>query len=267
MTMNDFNPGPEPHEQGESLSATGMFLRALESNSAPPQQPAEANVAKPAAPQAAPAVSGPSSSGPGEFTQMFQALNPAHGSNQAPPSIPVPPVPSAPASSAPANPPSSAPAPSAGPGPGEFTRIFVIQGFQTLHRRRVALRSSLRPRLPPQRLRLLRHLFRPLLRPRLHRPSLHLPSQFNPMIGRVNRRLAQPQSRSTTHRVLRPFLLLRRPPAARPASCRHSLRRGQGHTRRVSRSQFPIGLSRCLRTPLLRRRQSRQASRPAALQD
>jgi hypothetical protein len=117
MTEKDFNSGPGPQEQGEPLSATGMFLRAFDSGGTPSQEP-EGN------PFGAPTTSGPSassvpspapaSSQPGEFTQMFQAMDarstPAASTPVAPPAFSAPVAPK--------------PEP-ASPAPGEFTRIFV----------------------------------------------------------------------------------------------------------------------------------------------
>jgi hypothetical protein len=127
MTVNDFNSGPGSTEQGESLSATGMFLRAFDSNSEAPLQATEEQLAKPAAPPvpSTPIASGPQSSGPGEFTQMFQAREPRQNSVPAPiasqtPQAPPQAVPPRAESQA-----SPAPAQAATPGPGEFTRIFV----------------------------------------------------------------------------------------------------------------------------------------------
>lgn len=124
MTKNDFNS--DPLDQADPLSATGMFLSSFGSTPAPSQEPPETSAAK-ADPFAAPAsgpgttrtdwpppahanpVPPPSSSGPGEFTQMFQARE----QRQSPP----------PVSQAPVASPVAPPAPSQ--GPGDFTRIFV----------------------------------------------------------------------------------------------------------------------------------------------
>jgi hypothetical protein len=156
MTKNDFTSGPEPLEGADSLSATGMFLRAFDSESQAASQgaedPLQASPVKPASapqqgpgttrvdwliepmsppPSAPPSVpSAPSASkpgGPGEFTQMFQAAESRQGST--PPAFQAstpPPV----AAQRPAVSPESQPAPnpsspSASPAPGEFTRIFV----------------------------------------------------------------------------------------------------------------------------------------------
>jgi len=62
MTENDFNSGPGSHEQAEPLSATGMFLRAFDSESPQSQAAPEAEPAKPVT-APAPSVSSPSSSG------------------------------------------------------------------------------------------------------------------------------------------------------------------------------------------------------------
>ena len=125
MTKNDSNS--DPLDQADPLSATGMFLSSFGSTPAPSQESSEAGAAKPdpfaasgpgttrtdwPAPPLSHARSTPSasgSSGPGEFTQMFQAME----------TRPSPP----PVSQPPATTPAVQPAPSQ--GAGEFTRIFV----------------------------------------------------------------------------------------------------------------------------------------------
>jgi hypothetical protein len=122
MTENDFNSGPEPHEQGDALSATGMFLRAFDSGSEAPKEPPKTDLAQPSA---GPTVAVPAASGPGEFTQMFQAPGPRQTAVS--PSIPA----QAPAMARPAaapeprTPPPPTPASNPDSSPGEFTRIFV----------------------------------------------------------------------------------------------------------------------------------------------
>ncbi len=141
MPNDDFKNGPEP----DPLSATGMFcLRSFEAGSTPAQGapdlspgPSPDPWKSTAAPASGPAVTraewpaeqvlptpptashAPApGSGPGEFTQMFQALN-------RPNPEPVAPQASAPAM---AQPLAAAPSASSVPstqGPGEFTRIFV----------------------------------------------------------------------------------------------------------------------------------------------
>ena len=121
MTKNDFNS--DPHDQADPLSATGMFLSSF--GSTPRQEASDTDIAKSLA--GTPATPGPgatrtdwpppsthaspvpSGSGPGEFTQMFQAME----QRQSPPSVSQ-------------QPPASPVAPPAtSQGPGEFTRIFV----------------------------------------------------------------------------------------------------------------------------------------------
>jgi hypothetical protein len=146
MTQNDFTSGPEHPEGADSLSATGMFLRSFDSEPQATDDMSQAGQGKPAAapqpgpgatrvdwlvepvsppPSAAPPASKPG--GPGEFTQMFQAVE----------SRPSPASP--PASQAPFQPPpvaeqpvtrlESQPAPA--PAPGEFTRVFVTGSIPT----------------------------------------------------------------------------------------------------------------------------------------
>src|SRR5579859_5775820 len=126
MAKNDANTGPGVPEPADPLSATGMFLRSFETQSAATEAPsAEKNgtpQAEPTLPTPAPSAT-PSAFGPkpGEFTQLFQSLR----TESAPPATPPvryfapPPPPPAPASP----PMSSAPGTSA--APGEFTRIFT----------------------------------------------------------------------------------------------------------------------------------------------
>src|ERR1700678_3485572 len=88
MTENDFNSGQGPQGQDEPLSATAMFLRSFETTPAPPRETPEESAIKPLPPAQA------SSSGPGEFTQMFQAMEPRANVPSAPPAPPAPaPVP------------------------------------------------------------------------------------------------------------------------------------------------------------------------------
>lgn len=127
MTNHDPNSAPGNQQQDESLSATGMFLRAFDKPAAEQSGEKEApgtaapsswNEDKSAGVQHPPAARDlpKSSGGGGEFTQMFQTL----GSRPSPaepeaakPNSPAPlPRPSAPAESA----------------PGEFTRIFSSGG-------------------------------------------------------------------------------------------------------------------------------------------
>jgi hypothetical protein len=118
MSENDFKSGQGPQGQDEPLSATAMFLRSFDSAPAPSKESAQASEVKPAVapPVFGAEASGPASSsaGPGEFTQMFQAIEAR---------------PSASAPSAAFQTPPPAPKPefqaSSAPAPGEFTRIFV----------------------------------------------------------------------------------------------------------------------------------------------
>lgn len=128
MTDKDDKTSRDNPEQSEPLSATGLFLRAFEAAPEPPKQSSPSPVQSPARPGAEPfgplsAGSGGApqqasegfppppapSSGPGEFTRIFQAA--AAGTA---PSVPAA-VPAAPAS----------PPPPSDAGAGEFTRIFV----------------------------------------------------------------------------------------------------------------------------------------------
>jgi hypothetical protein len=103
MTKNDFNSAPDPLEEGDPLSATGMFLSsfgapAQETSAAkedPFATPATRRADWPASAQSAgPASSGSNSkpaSGPGEFTQMFQTME-SRQSPTPPPPVTQPPV-------------------------------------------------------------------------------------------------------------------------------------------------------------------------------
>ncbi|HEX4320616.1 MAG TPA: hypothetical protein VHZ52_06915 [Acidobacteriaceae bacterium] len=121
MTENDFQSGPGPQDQGEPLSATGMFLRAFDSGSDASQEPAASKPA-PAVPSVP--ASGQPSSQPGEFTQMFQAMNSPAAPAPAQPSYTAPAAPRPEPPAVPAPPPPG-PGVGSGTGPGEFTRIFV----------------------------------------------------------------------------------------------------------------------------------------------
>lgn len=118
--------GSEPPEQSDSLSATGMFLRAFNTEPETPQDLTDetSKGSKAARPQeVSPPAAGYGSAGaPGEFTQFFQspgARGPAAG---------APPL-SATSSAAPApildQPARSAPNQASSRNQGEFTRIFV----------------------------------------------------------------------------------------------------------------------------------------------
>ena len=133
MTNKDRITEGQPSEEADPLSATGMFLSAFGKEMDAPQTRPEEGLAQPAnrletkppvrrteqttAPPAAlspenSAVGGAPKGPPGEFTQMFQAVqNPPKTTPQAPPVQPM-------ASSVEAR--QSTPA-----APGEFTRIFV----------------------------------------------------------------------------------------------------------------------------------------------
>ncbi len=149
MTKNDSNSKPETPENADSLSATGMFLRAFEGKPEGEQKPFEpAPTSKTTAGIDArrsdpPPVTGvlrqpPFSPGqgsvrgsaaeaaPGEFTQLFQSLDKPAGPNSAnQPPHSSPPIAATDAGAtavlrAPSQPPAAADT-----GPGEFTRIFV----------------------------------------------------------------------------------------------------------------------------------------------
>ncbi len=122
MTKNDSNS--DPLEQADPLSATGMFLSSFGSTPTPSQESPEAGAAKPDPfatsgpgttrtdwPAPSPSHPSPTSSatGPGEFTQMFQAME----TRPSPPPVSQPPAASQAAQPAPSQ------------SAGEFTRIFV----------------------------------------------------------------------------------------------------------------------------------------------
>ena len=93
MTEKGKKPGTEAASQPDPLSATGMFLNAFAPQPEPAMEQAQESPAKGAAKPAQ----------PGEFTQMFQKLEPP----------PSPPLPQPRSSNRPAQ------------EPGEFTRTFV----------------------------------------------------------------------------------------------------------------------------------------------
>ena len=93
MTEKGKKPGTEAASQPDPLSATGMFLNAFAPQPEPAAEQAQESPAKGAAKPAQ----------PGEFTQMFQKLEPP----------PSPPLPQTRSSNSPAQ------------EPGEFTRTFV----------------------------------------------------------------------------------------------------------------------------------------------
>ncbi|KAA6461945.1 hypothetical protein DYQ86_09895 [Acidobacteria bacterium AB60] len=121
--MSNDKPEGRPAGEADSLSATGMFLRAFgesakpESASPDPFQESAANREQPAAADRAAAAK----AGPGEFTQLFQSLEskpmaapPAPAGNEVQTRGAI-----APGRPAVPNPPEQA------GGAGEFTRIFV----------------------------------------------------------------------------------------------------------------------------------------------
>ena len=129
MTKSDPNSGPESPRQTESLSATGMFLRAFESNVEPTREPAKPEAPMPAVVPASESqglrADRPVQQGaqPGEFTQMFQRLEPRQNPTPAPQVVHEAPTQTAtesPKPGAKAEPPASL-----GQEPGEFTQIFV----------------------------------------------------------------------------------------------------------------------------------------------
>jgi hypothetical protein len=120
MTTNKSDSGPDNSEQAESLSATGMFLRAFGESPKPDPAPEDPLKASPAKVPAQPAVQRPAAPAQtaGEFTQMFHT--------------PEPRQPAAPVSPASGDHPGASAARTAGQPPteqdrgaGEFTRIFV----------------------------------------------------------------------------------------------------------------------------------------------
>ena len=128
-------PSDKPGET-DSLSATGMFLRAFGENPKADAAPSDPLFGSPAAkPPQAPGERPSQQSGPGEFTQMFQNLEakpvaPAMPAAEPPnlhstatfrpssPSMAEPATPAAPQSS-------SGLSSGSGSGPSEFTRVFV----------------------------------------------------------------------------------------------------------------------------------------------
>ncbi len=129
MSKSDPKSGPETPEQTESLSATGMFLRAFDSKAEPNKEAARPEASRPAAmppsePQGRRADRPPQESvEPGEFTQMFQRLEPRQNPVPAPQALH-----NAPAQTFPESPKTMAKAEPPAPldqEPGEFTRIFV----------------------------------------------------------------------------------------------------------------------------------------------
>ncbi len=140
MAKIDEKSGSETPEQADSLSATGMFLRAFETK--PETAAASGGSAAPAQAGAGPDPFGPSgparsafaapeqasgtpqaavpASAPGEFTRFLKTLEP-RASGEPMPAGPLSPVPPSPAAASV----SSAPIAHGGPAPGEFTRIFV----------------------------------------------------------------------------------------------------------------------------------------------
>jgi hypothetical protein len=163
MDKNDFNS--DPLNQTDPLSATGMFLNSF--GSTPPQEASDTDVAKsleatsgPGAtrtdwppPSAAPAspVPPPSGSGPGEFTQIFQAMEQRQGRpplSQQPPASPTVPAPSQ--------------------GPGEFTRIFVSGSTPSTEQKSSEPKIS-EPKISEQRARTV--VEPPLITPPASNPS------------------------------------------------------------------------------------------------
>ena len=130
MTKTDWTPDSQPIEEADPLSATGMFLSALGNESEQPRKQSEESAAQPVvrldtkqpawpaeqalAPSApaAPASGGAQQGSPGEFTRLFQAVQPPHAVPSAGQEVPAP---------APSFEPKQAPS----SGAGEFTRIFV----------------------------------------------------------------------------------------------------------------------------------------------
>jgi len=152
VTKNNGNPEPDPSEQLDPLSATGMFLRAFGSETEPSQEPAaqaqpaprkeaaqwdwtagQAAAASQGAPQTPPPAVAPAGPKPGEFTQFFQ-VSPAQRSQPAPPpAVTVKPVAPPPPPTVLVTPPAPPPPPaSSQSGPslaplwtGEFTSVFA----------------------------------------------------------------------------------------------------------------------------------------------
>jgi hypothetical protein len=125
MTNDNPKSGADTPEQGDSLSATGMFLRAFNAEPKPDTVASDPFASTPAvAPSAPPAQRPPAQpqSG-GEFTQLFQkvdARQPSASGSPLPAETPVRPM-------APAVQPQPPQSGNHGVdrGPGEFTRVFV----------------------------------------------------------------------------------------------------------------------------------------------
>jgi len=126
MTKNDFDDEPKSHEEPESLSATGLFLRAFDSK--PSGTPASSSVtpneplAAPSQPPSAQNQTGPRGTEPGEFTRMFEKLEPRVDAR---PARSAPEVPARSLEENHAVGSGGGPKQPPGQGPGDFTRIFA----------------------------------------------------------------------------------------------------------------------------------------------
>ncbi len=125
MTNDNSKSGPDTPEQGDSLSATGMFLRAFNAESKPDPAVSDPFASSKPVPSAYPPPQRPApqpQSG-GEFTQLFQKVDARRSAPSVSPS-------SGESHGRPLTPPVQAPPPQPGGqgadrGPGEFTRVFV----------------------------------------------------------------------------------------------------------------------------------------------
>ena len=115
MAVNKSDSGPDSSEQPDSLSATGMFLRAFNAEPKSDSAAADPWSSAPAAPPASAPAQRPASTPPagGEFTQLFQKVDLRQSQ--------APAVPHNPNFS---SPPPSEQLPDKG-GAGDFTRVFV----------------------------------------------------------------------------------------------------------------------------------------------
>jgi hypothetical protein len=123
MAIKNSGSGPDTPEEPDSLSATGMFLRAFGEEPKADPKPADPLAGMPAAASAHPEVNRPTPppAGAGEFTQMFQRVESRQPSSSSSGEIPLRP-PAPPAAQIPPQPPvQHAPDRS----PGEFTKVFV----------------------------------------------------------------------------------------------------------------------------------------------
>ncbi len=149
--MPNDKPSDKPGET-DSLSATGMFLRAFGENPKADAAPSDPLFGTPAAkPAQAPAQPPASQSGPGEFTQIFQNLDAKPAAASAPPAEPQNRMGTATFRASTPVPVEPAPAPpQTSSGAGEFTRVFVGGGNQAPAQTPRASEDFTRPVAPPR---------------------------------------------------------------------------------------------------------------------